>query len=331
MDQIRTRFTERFDLRFPIVCAPMALVTGGKLAGAATQAGGLGILGGGYAGMLGGEPDLETEYGLAGNQPIGIGVITWAAAQNPGVIDWAIAKNPRCLFLSFGDPAAFAAKANDAGIPVFCQVQTLDHARAAIDAGAAVIVAQGTEAGGHGASRSTMPFVPEVADLIAKNAPDTLLLAAGGIADGRGLAASLMLGAGGVLVGSRFWAAAEALSPQPAIDRAIASDGDGTVRTIVADQLRGVAWPDEYSFRMLKNRLTEDWTGRDMEARAQFGAMKDAYDTARANGDFDIVATVVGEAAGLIHDRPEAAEIMQRMAAEASVLLSNGAALVAKG
>src|SRR5258705_387317 len=80
-------------------------------------------------------------------------------------------------------------------------------------AGAAVIVAQGTEAGGHGAARSTFPFVPEVADYLARRAPDTLLLAAGGIADGRGLAAALMLGADGVVVGTRFWSAAEALTP----------------------------------------------------------------------------------------------------------------------
>jgi nitronate monooxygenase len=328
---IKTRLTDQFDLDYPVVCAPMALVTGGKLAGAVSQAGGLGILGGGYAGMLGGEPDLDDEYRAAGNQPIGIGFITWAAEQNPSVIDWAVALKPRCLFLSFGDPAPFARKARDAGIPVFCQVQTLEHARAALDAGASVIVAQGSEAGGHGARRSSMPFVPEVADLLARQASDVLLLAAGGIADGRGLAASLMLGADGVLVGSRFWASKEALTPQSAIDRAIASDGDGTVRTIVADQLRGVAWPEDYSFRMLKNRMTDDWANRETEARNNFGAMKDTYDEARRTGDLDIVATVVGEAAGLIHDRPAASEIMESMANEAEALLAKGNKLVIAG
>ncbi len=325
---IKTRLTDQFDLEYPIVCAPMALVTGGKLAGAVSQAGGLGILGGGYAGRLGGEPDLDDEYRAAGNQPIGIGFITWAAAQNPAVIEWAVALKPRCLFLSFGDPAPFARKARDADIPVFCQVQTLEHARAAIDSGAAVIVAQGSEAGGHGAKRSTLPFVPEIADFLARQAPDILLLAAGGIADGRGLAASLMLGADGVLVGSRFWASKEALTPQPAIDRAIASDGDGTVRTTVADQLRGVAWPNEYSFRMLRNRMTDDWADREAEARENFGAMKDAYDEARRTGNLDIAASVVGEATGLIHDRPGAAEIMDGMAREAEGLLAKGNTLV---
>ncbi len=328
---IKTRLTDQFELDYPIVCAPMALVTGGKLAGAVSEAGGLGILGGGYAGMLGGEPDLDEEYRNAGNQRIGIGVITWAAEQNPDVVDWAIALKPRCLFLSFGDPAPFALLARDAGVPVFCQVQTLDHARAALDAGAGVIVAQGSEAGGHGAKRSTLPFVPEVADLLANRAPDVLLLAAGGIADGRGLAASLMLGADGVLVGSRFWASKEALTPQPAIDRAIESDGDGTVRTIAADQLRGLAWPDDYSFRMLKNRMTDDWAGREAAARENFGSMKDEYDEARRTGDLDIVATVVGEATGLIHNRPAASEIMQSMANEAEALLANGNKMVGTG
>ena len=108
----------------------------------------------------------------------------------------------------------------DAGVPVICQTQTMRHVEEALDAGAMAIVAQGTEAGGHGGRRATLPFVPEVADLLAKRAPEVLLLAAGGIADGRGLAAGLMLGADGALVGTRFWAAEEALTPPAAFARA---------------------------------------------------------------------------------------------------------------
>jgi hypothetical protein len=116
------------------------------------------------------------------------------------------------MMLSFSDPGPYAARIRKAGVPLICQVHTLDHAFHAVDIGADVVVAQGTEAGGHGwALRSTMPFVPSVVDALAARAPDVLVLAAGGIGDGRGLAASLMLGADGVLMGTRFWATQESL------------------------------------------------------------------------------------------------------------------------
>ncbi len=325
---IETRLTRRFAIKHPILCAPMALVTGGRLAGAVSAAGGLGILGGGYAGLLGNEPDLDEEYRAAGNAPIGIGFITWAAQQNPQAVEWAVARRPACLFLSFGDPAPFARVAVDAGVPVICQTQTMRHVEEALDAGAMAIVAQGTEAGGHGGRRATLPFVPEVADLLAKRAPDVLLLAAGGIADGRGLAASLMLGADGVLVGTRFWAAEEALTPPPAVARALAASGDTTARTAAVDALRGVQWPEEYSFRMLENPITREWGAREAEARARFGALKELYAEARAHGDFDIMPVVVGECVGLIGARLPAATIVEQMVAEAEHALKSGSALL---
>lgn len=318
---IATRLTGKFGLQHPIVCAPMALVTGGKLAGAVSAAGGLGILGGGYAGTIGNEPDLDEQYRLAGNVPVGIGFISWAAHRAPDQVARAIARKPACLFLSFGDPQPFANQARDAGVPVFCQVQTLHHAQTAIDAGASVIVAQGAEAGGHGGSRASLPFVPEVADLLAKRAPDVLLLAAGGIADGRGLAAALMLGADGVLVGSRFWAADEALTHPDAVARGIAADGDATVRTAALDALRGVPWPQEFSFRVLRNRFADEWSGREAEARANFGALQHTYDEARGRGDYDMALTVVGEATGLIGARLPAAKIIASMVAEAEQVM----------
>jgi nitronate monooxygenase len=114
-----------------------------------------------------------------------------------------LAHAPAVLMLSFGDPTPFASAIRTAGSRLICQVQTIAHARTALDCGAEIIVAQGSEAGGHGATRATLTLVLEVADLLAHRSPATLLVAAGGIADGRGLAASLMLGADGVMLGSR--------------------------------------------------------------------------------------------------------------------------------
>jgi nitronate monooxygenase len=322
---MQTRFTQVFNIRHPIVGAPMALVSGGRLAAAVSDAGGLGLVGGGYAGTHGNEPDLEAELALCAGRRVGVGFITWALERAPQVLDAALEHRPDAVFLSFGDPRPFAARIRAAGAKLMCQVQCLRHVDEAIEAGAAVVVAQGGEAGGHGARRATLPFVPEVADRLAARAPETLLLAAGGIADGRGLAAALMLGADGVVVGTRFWAAAEALTPQVAIDRAVLASGDDTVRTTALDALRGVAWPADFSFRVLHNALTRAWAGREGEAAARFGEMRQAYAEARARQDLDTVAVVAGECVGLIHDRPPAAQIVASMVAEAEALLARGA------
>jgi nitronate monooxygenase len=324
---IRTRLTQRFGIKHPIVCAPMALVTGGDLAAAVSCAGGLGIVGGGYAGIVGGEPDLEIELTKAKAEKFGVGFITWALDRSRTLLTAALRHKPFCVFLSFGDPRPYAAEIREAGAALICQVQALTQIDSALEAGAAAVVAQGTEAGGHGASRSTLPFVPEAADYLKKHSPGTLLLAAGGIADGRGLAAALMLGADGVLMGTRFWAAAEALTPKAHTDRAIGETGDCTIRTKTLDALRGVPWPREYSFRFLKNKLTCEWAGREKEAFAEFGTLSEKYAQARATNELDTLAVVCGEAVGLLRDRPSAETIVSRTVQQAEELLRRAAQL----
>jgi nitronate monooxygenase len=324
---ISTRLTERFGIRHPILCAPMGLVTGGALAAAVSRAGGLGIVGGGYAGTLGGEPDLEIELARAKSGKFGVGFITWALERAPKMLSMALKHSPICVFLSFGDPRPFAAEIREAGAALICQVQFMSQIDAALEAGAAAIVVQGTEAGGHGATRSTFPFVPEAADYLKQRSPRTLLIAAGGIADGRGLAAALMLGADGVVVGTRLWASAEALTPKAHTDKAIGKSGDATIRTKALDALRGAPWPREYSFRILKNKLTDDWADREAEAFAAFGSLSEKYAQARAQNDLDTVAVICGEAVGLLRDRPTAESIVQSMATQAADLLRSGATL----
>ena len=324
---ITTRLTERFLIRHPIVCAPMALVTGGALAAAVSRAGGLGVVGGAYAGTLGGEPDLETEIALAKSGKFGVGFITWALARAPNMLTKALKHSPFCVFLSFGDPGPFAAEIHDAGAALICQVQFLSQMEMALKAGAAAVVVQGTEAGGHGASRSTFPFVPEAADYLKQHSPETLLLAAGGIVDGRGLAAALILGADGVVVGTRLWASSEALTPKAHTDKAIGMTGDSTIRTKVLDALRGVPWPKEYSFRFLRNKMADEWADREGEAFGAFGTLSEKYAQARAENDLDTVAVVCGEAVGLLRDRPTAESIVKSMAAQAADLLRNAGKL----
>jgi len=325
---IITRLTERFGVRHPIVCAPMGYIAGGALAAAVSRAGGLGLVAGGYAGTVGGEPDLETELALARAEKFGVGFISWALARAPKMLTKALKHSPFCVFLSFfDDPSPFAREIHDAGAMLICQVQFFSQIELALKAGAEAIVVQGTEAGGHGGNRSTLPFVPEASDYLKRRSPGTLLLAAGGIADGRGLAAALMLGADGVVVGTRLWASAEALTPKAYTDKAIGKTGDSTIRTKVVDTLRGVPWPRQYSYRVLKNKLTDEWADREAEAFRAFGTLSEKYVQARAQNDLDVVGVACGEAVGVLRDRPTAESIVKSMAAQAANLLRNGGKL----
>jgi nitronate monooxygenase len=321
---IQTRLTKRFGIKHPIICAPMALVTGGALAAAVSRAGGLGIVGGGYAGTLGGEPDLDTELCIAKSEKFGVGFITWALSQAPTVLTKALEYSPFCIFLSFGDPSPFTEKIRRTGALLLCQVQCMSDIDLALRGGAAAVVVQGSEAGGHGASRSTFPFLPEAADYLKQYSPETLLLAAGGVADGRGLAAALILGADGVVVGTRFWASAEELTKKAHTDKAIAANGDSTVRTKALDALRGIAWPRQYSFRFLKNKLSNEWVNREDQAFQAFGSQAERYAQARVRDDLDTVAVVCGEAIGIIHERPSAESIVTSMAEQAENILRSG-------
>ena len=174
---LSTRLTQRFDIAHPIISAPMAFAAGGRLAAAVTSAGGLGLIGGGY----GDAAWLENERRAAGNAQVGYGFITWSLRTRPELLEQVLAYRPRAIFLSFGNPQPFVAPIKAAGVALICQVQTRRDAEHAIDCAADVIVAQGSEAGGHGDKRATFTLVPEIADLITARAPQTLLCAAGGV------------------------------------------------------------------------------------------------------------------------------------------------------
>lgn len=318
---LRTRLTERFGIEHPVISAPMAFVGGGRLAAAVSEAGGLGLIGGGY-----GDADwLDEQFRAAGNSPVGCGFITWSLAHNPQLLDIVLERKPAALFLSFGDPRPFADRIAGAGVPLICQAQTIADAQMAIEAGAGVIVAQGAEAGGHAGSRSTLPLVPEVADLLGAKAPDTLLCAAGGIADGRGLAAALMLGADGAVVGSRFTACEEALVFAGWHDAVVAADGDATLQTSIVDIARKRDWPDRFRIRVIGNALIGRWQGREEEMKAHADAEGAAYDKAAAAGDSDNYGVIVGENVGLIKAVEPAGAVLVKMVAEAEACLARGA------
>jgi nitronate monooxygenase len=295
----------------------MDLVSGGRLAAAVSHAGGLGLLGGGY----GDGAWLEREWDRAGNARIGCGFITWSLAKKPHLLAQALGRQPAAVMLSFGDPRPFAPAVKQAGAKLICQVQTLEQAGEAVEAGADILVAQGTEAGGHGQSLPLFTLLPQVADAF----PETPVVAAGGIADGRGLAAALALGAEGALMGTRFYASEEADAHPEAKRRVVAAQGGDTVRSIVFDISRRNVWPEPYMGRVLRNRHAERWLGREAELAANAEAVAREYAEARERGDFDTAAVIAGEACGLIRDIPPAAEIVERVVAEAERIAHPGA------
>jgi len=318
MTAFSTKLTRALNIRYPIVSAPMAFAGGGALAAAVTRAGGLGLIGGGY-----GDPAwLEDQFDAAGDQPVGVGFITWSLRKSPSLLTDALKHRPAAVMLSFGDPRPFVDAIRGAGAVMICQCQNMEHVQDAVDVGAEVVVAQGTEAGGHGALRGTLSFVPEAADFLKTHASDTLLLAAGGIADGRGLAAALMLGADGVLVGTRLWASKEALVKEAHHQAILESDGDGTLRTRVADIARQLPWPRGFTARIRRNAFTDRWHGRENELEANLAVEGPRYRQAFAAGDPDHTAVWFGEAAGLIHAVEPAALIVERMVAEAAFHLT---------
>jgi nitronate monooxygenase len=314
---LRTAFTDIFSLQHPIALAPMGGASGGALAAAVSNGGGLGLIGGarGDPGWVARE--MEIAAGKTG-KPWGVGFQTWAVS--PATVGQALAHRPSAIMLSFGDPGPLARIIRAAGVALIIQVTDLDEARQAIDAGADVIVAQGTEAGGHGGRRCTLPFVPAVADLAAP----TPVLAAGGIADGRGVAAALALGAAGALLGTRFLATPEALGSPTVAKAVIEHGGEDTDRSRVSDIARGVAWPSKYTARTLRNPFFDQWRGREDELAAG-PAARQAYREAVARGDLPPDPVWASEAIDLITGISPAADLVGALAAQAEEALARAA------
>lgn len=311
---LSTEFTRLFGVAHPIALAPMGGSAGGALAAAVSNGGGLGLLGGGN----GDEDWLARELpavAAATGGPWGVGFQSWAVGTS--TVERALEHGPAAVMLSFGDPRPLAAPVQRAGVRLILQVTDLEEARQAVDLGADVIVAQGAEAGGHsGRGWATLPFVPAVTDL----AGPVPVLAAGGIADGRGLAAVLALGAAGALIGTRFQATAEALV-DPAVKKAIvAGGGEDTEVSRILDIARGAPWPARYPARTLGHPYLDEWRGREDELAADARA-RQAFRDGVASGELS-PPMWASQAIGLIADLPPAADLVAALAAQAEDALA---------
>ena len=306
-------------IRHPIVLGGMAGSTSVPLVAAVSNAGGLGTLGIARTAA----EQIPKDIGAirdATKGPFGVNFLLFLAREP--AIDAALNARPPVFSVAWArtdqDLRGLFGRAHEAGSRVMYMAGTVPEAQRAKAAGADVIVAQGTEGGGHVGWMATMTVLPMIVDAVGS----TPVMAAGGIADGRGLAAALALGAQGVLLGTRFLATKE--SPlHPNFKQAVLdSDGHDTVLTEIPDIARANVWPGAMA-RSRRNAFIERWAGRESELRARQPEAAAALQRALETGDADNASLLIGQDAGLIHDIPPAAEIVERIVADAEALLKN--------
>ncbi len=315
---LRTRVTDLFGLSYPVMSAPMAMHSGGTLAAAVSKAGGLGSFGGINPG---GTDWVREQIRLVRSQtdrPFGVGFITAFLPMFAANFDVVLEERVPVVALSFGDPAPWLAKAKDAGATTLCQVQTLEGARAAVAGGADILVAQGNEAGGHTGAMNLLPFLTRVLDEF----PDVPVMASGGIASGRALAAVLAAGADGAWLGTALLATPEAVEVADGFKQLIvASDGEDTVFTRTFDILDGAPWPEGVGQRVYRNRAAQEWFGREGELRQRRDELLPAYQEAQQRGDLEATAVHFGQSAGAVSAVRPAADVLRAICDDADRLL----------
>ncbi len=316
---IRTRVTQMFGIDYPVMSAPMALHSGGTLAAAVSNAGGLGTFGGLHPAK---GPDWVREeiehIRSQTDRPFGIGFITAFLPMFQQHFEAVLEEKTPVVALSFGSPRPWLEKAKQAGAKVICQVQTMEQAEEAVATGADAIVAQGNEAGGHTGTMNLLPFLARVVDRF----PDIPVLAAGGIASGRALAATLSAGADGAWVGTAFLATPEAIEiPQEYKQLIVESDGQDTVYTKVYDIMWGLPWPEGIAERVRSNRFTQEWHGREGELQQKREGLAPELMASREKFDPERGEVLYGQSAASVKAIRPAADVLRNLCVEAEQIL----------
>jgi len=312
---LHTYLTDDLTLAYPIVGAPMANAAGGRLAHAISRAGGLGVIGIGSDAAV---TLVEEESAVARGDDqtrFGLALMIWAVERRPELLDAALAARPLLLSLSFGSPQPYVASVHQAGALVVTQVNTVAAAREAEQCGVDLIVAQGTEAGGHTGHAGTLPLLQAVLETV-----QIPVLAAGGIASSRGLAAVLAAGAAGAWIGTAFLACPECGNRAEVRRRIVAASETNTVHTHVFDQVQGLAWPEQYPGRALQNDFTRQWHDRADQLSGDMAATE-RYRQARAAGDYDTAVIYAGQAVGLVTQERPAADVVRDLGEGAEAVL----------
>ena len=305
---MRTWLTDTFDLAVPVVGAPMAGPGEGALAAAVSAAGGLGMVGVNASR----DADWVGEQAAiagAGGQPFGIGLMAWVLDTRVDQLEAAVAARPTLVSVSFGDFEPYVARLRDAGIAVTTQAGNLDEAVRAERAGVDFVVVRGAEGGGHGRNEvGTLPLLQTVLDRVGLP-----VVAAGGIAGSRGLAAVLAAGAVGAWVGTAFLGCHEA-GNSPAARRELFSATDtGTSYGAVFDVAQRLSWPAEYGGRGLRNRYFDTWHDRLDDLAHDDDAARELR-TARENEDYDTAYLYAGQGVGLLDQERSVADVLAEFA-----------------
>jgi nitronate monooxygenase len=316
---ITTRFTQMFSLDHPLMSAPMAMHSGGRLAAAVSKAGALGSFGGVH--RTAGPDWLRGEIDHIRSQtdrPFGVGFITNFIPMLTPLFDATIEAKPNVVAFSFGSPGPYADRAKTAGAKVMCQVQSIAHAREAVAAGADVLVAQGNEAGGHTGTMNLLPLLVSLLDAF----PDTPVLASGGIASGRALAAVLAAGADGAWAGTAFLATPECVEiPEEHKQTIVQSDGEDTIYTRAYDVLFGMPWPEGIAERVQRNKFTDEWHGREAEIAERREELAPKVQAGEADFNAGVRAILYGQSAGAVPAIRPAAEVVHQICDDAERLL----------
>ena len=303
---ITTPLCTLLGIEHPILNASMAGTATGELAAAVSAAGGFGMIGGT-------NPDgaswLQEQIRIARSltaRPFGVGFIS-SFPDTEELARVALEAGVAAINHSFADPTPFVAPAHAAGVKVFVQVQTLKQAMTAARAGADVVIAQGGEAGGHAGALGTFALLPAVVDAVAP----LPVVAAGGIADGRGLAAALLLGAQGAWMGTRFVTSHEWGGPSWEREAVLAATSDDTVQTRLYDLIGERPFPADNPDRVLRNAFVDRWSGREAEIPAHREALRAEVTAGHERADPAVAGVSAGVAAGLIAAARPAGEIVR--------------------
>ncbi len=313
---ITTPLCHLLGIEHPVLNASMAGTATGELAAAVSNAGGFGMIGGTSSG---GVPWLREQIAAARantRRPFGVGFIS-SFPDTPELVEVALAEGVAAINHSFADPTPYVGPAHAAGVKVFAQVQTLADAVRAAQAGVDVIIAQGGEAGGHAGSIGTFALLPAIVDAVSP----VPVVAAGGVADGRGLAAALMLGAQGVWMGTRFVASPEwggAAWEQQAV---LAATSDDTVQTNVFDRLFDRPFPVGIDDRMVRNAFITQWQGNTSAVDSSNQTLQEQVRRANDHGDITVAGVSAGVSSGLIMAMQPAADIVHAIVRDAEDLL----------
>jgi enoyl-[acyl-carrier protein] reductase II len=317
---LRTGLCDLFGIDVPVIQASIGPWTSVELSAAVSNAGGLGSIG---TSMLPPERIGEQVARLREltDAPFAVNHTVRPLSEEAFALTLELA--PPIVSLALGAPGDLVARAHEVGALFMQQVHSVEHARRAAEQGVDVIIAQGSEAGGFGGVIGTMALVPQVVDAVSP----IPVVAAGGIAEGRGVAAALALGAQGVNIGTRFLAAAETTIPDEWKQAIVAAESQDSVRAEFANDVFPPPEPDGYETlpRVLRTPFVDEWNARPEAVRAEADRLRGEIVRALQEGQAHKLMPFTGQTAGMIHEILPAAEILHRLVVEAEAALLRAA------